>query len=76
MKVRSKVLSKFTKAGSSVAVIIPSSDLKRLGIKAQNYKNYSFDLRVDEDKKIITLSDFKGYETSGDMLPPDDEIPF
>lgn len=70
------MISKFTKAGSSVAVIIPSSDLKKLGIKAQNYKNYSFDLRIDEDKKIITLSDFIGYEATGDDMPPADEIPF
>ena len=70
------MISKFTKAGSSVAVIIPSSDLKKLGIKAQNYKSYSFDLRIDEDKKIITLSDFTSYEATGDDMPPADEIPF
>lgn len=68
--------SKFTKAGSSVAVIIPSSDLKKLGIKAQFYKDYNFNMRIDEDKKIITLSDFQRVEASGDELPPDDEIPF
>ena len=67
--------SKFTKAGSSVAVIIPSSDLKKLGIKAQYYKEYNFNMRIDEDKKIITLSDFQRDEATGDDMPPD-EIPF
>lgn len=68
--------SKFTKAGSSVAVIIPSSDLKKLGIKAQSYKDYTFDMRINEDDKSINLSNFKRYEAPGDDMPPDDEIPF
>lgn len=69
--------SKFTKAGSSVAVIIPSSDLKKLGIKAAEHKNYTFDMRINEDNKTIILSDFQKNETTpGDQLPPDDEIPF
>ena len=65
--------SKFTKAGSSIAVIIPSSDLKKLGIKAAEYKNYTLDMRINEDNKTIILSNFqKGETTPGDQLPPSD----
>ncbi len=54
------MLSKFTKAGSSVAVIIPSADLKKLGIySSKEARNYSFDLRIDEERQTVTLSDFK-----------------
>lgn len=51
--------SKFTKAGSSVAVIIPNTDLRKLGIKAKDYRDYSFDLRLNEDEKTVHLSDFQ-----------------
>lgn len=72
------MISKFTKAGSSVAVIIPSSDLKRLGIKSKDFKKYSFDMRVNEDSKTIILSGFALDESSTgtDDTIPDDEIPF
>lgn len=73
------MLTKFTKAGSSVAVIIPSSDLKRLGIKSKDFKKYSFDMRVNEDSKTVLLSNFilnDVISPGQDDLPPDDEIPF
>lgn len=72
------MISKFTKAGSSVAVIIPSSDLKRLGIKSKDFKKYSFDMRVNEARKTVILSCFALDESSTgtDDTIPDDEIPF
>lgn len=62
------MLSKFTKAGSSIAVIIPSSDLKRLGIISKDFRNYTFDMRLDEDTKKVILSDFKKDITADDIL--------
>lgn len=78
------MLTKFTKAGSSVAVIIPSSDLKRLGIVSKDFKKYSFDMRVNEDSKTVLLSGFVLDDESGTKpgpeqlatIPDDDEIPF
>ena len=58
------MLTKFTKAGSSVAVIIPASYLKSLSIKSSLYKDYSFDMRINEDTKAITLSGFT-LDTAG-----------
>lgn len=57
--------TKFTKAGSSVAVIIPSAILKALNIKSKNFREYELDLRLNEDNKTIVLSNF--YSANSDV---------
>jgi len=67
---------KLTKAGSSVAVIIPSAILKILNICAKNYKKYTLDLKINEDKQEILLSNFVESEPAALDDIPEDEIPF
>lgn len=67
---------KLTKAGSSVAVIIPSAILKILNICAKNYKKYTLDLKINEDKQEILLSNFVESEPAAPDDIPEDEIPF
>lgn len=66
--------TKFTKAGSSAAVIIPNVWLKMLNISSKDLRKYKFNMDIDTSNNKIILSGFQLNNTENTAPLTNDDI--